>query len=211
MVYHVINRGNGRATVFHKDGDYESFEKLIDQACQRLPVEVFGHCLMPNHFHLVVRPRRDGDLSRWMQWLMTAHVRRYHSHYQTTGHVWQGRFKTFPVKADDHLLVVLRYVERNPLQARLVQQAEDWRWSSLYWLGRSRRPEWLSDWPVERPRNWRWLVNQPQTDDEVHAMQCSMTRGAPYGDPAWVRRTAKRMDIESTLRPRGRPRTHAKK
>ena len=118
MCYHVINRGNGRADVFHKDGDFQAFVDLIGLSCQRLPLEVFGYCLMSNHFHLVVRSADDGDLLRWMQWLLTSHVRRYHRHYRSSGHVWQGRFKAFPIQADEHLLTVLRYVERNPLRAK---------------------------------------------------------------------------------------------
>lgn len=211
MIYHVINRGNAKATVFHKDQDYEAFESLIGQACDRLAMRVCGYCLMPNHFHLLLYPHDDGDLSRWMQWLMTSHVRRYHKVHQSSGHIWQGRFKAFPIQADDHLLVALRYVERNPLRARLVRKAEDWPWSSLHWLGRKSRPDWLVDLPTERPDRWRWLVNQPQTDDEEQAMRLSMQRGTPYGQAAWIKRTAARLGLESSLRPRGRPRNDAKK
>ena len=120
MWYHVLNRGNRREVVFHKPGDYDAFIEAMVGANARLPMDLLGYCLMPNHFHLVLRPHHDGDLGRWMQWLLTAHVRRYHRHYVTTGHVWQGRFKAFPVEDDDHLVTVLRYVERNPLRAELV-------------------------------------------------------------------------------------------
>ncbi len=93
----------------------------MPQANERLPLRILGYVLLPNHFHLVLWPRRDGDLSRWMQWLLTSHVRRYHRHYHGSGHVWQGRFKAFPIEQDEHLLAVLRYVERNPLRANLVR------------------------------------------------------------------------------------------
>ncbi|HUG92922.1 MAG TPA: transposase [Planctomycetaceae bacterium] len=98
ICYHVLNRGNARAEVFHKDGDYRAFLTLIRDACERRAMRVIGHCLMPNHFHLLLWPRKDGDLSRWMQWLLTAHVRRYHRHYGGSGHVWQGRFKAIPIQ-----------------------------------------------------------------------------------------------------------------
>jgi putative transposase len=106
--YHVFNRGDGRAQVFHKAGDYEAFLGLIAEAQGRLPILVLGYCVMPNHFHLVVRPYGDGDLSRWMQWLLTSHVRRYRRHYGSSGHVSQGRSRAFPVQDDEHLLTVLR-------------------------------------------------------------------------------------------------------
>ena len=119
--------------MFHKEGDYAAFVDLLAAANERLPMRMLGYVLMPNHFHLVLWPHAAGDLSRWMQWLLTIHVRRYHRHYHSSGHVWQGRFKAFPIEQDEHLLTVLRYVERNPLRAGLVERAEDWHWSSLAW------------------------------------------------------------------------------
>lgn len=133
LCYHVLNWGNGRAEVFPKEGDFAAFVELMAQANERVPMRILGYALLPNHFHLVLWPRDDGDLSRWMQWLLTTHVRRYHRHYHGSGHVWQGRFKAFPIQQDHHLLTVLRYVERNPLRAKLVRRAERWAWSSLAW------------------------------------------------------------------------------
>ena len=134
--YHVLNRGNARQEVFHKPEDYAAFLRLMAEANERPQgpsMRILAYCLMPNHFHLVLWPRDDGDLSRWMQWLLTSHVRRYHRHYGGSGHVWQGRFKAFPIQKDDHLLAVLRYVERNPLRARslAVRKAERWPGSSV--------------------------------------------------------------------------------
>jgi putative transposase len=214
ICYHVINCGNARAEVFHKDGDYEAFVDLMAAACRRLPMRVPGYCLMPNHFHLVLWPRVDGDLSRWMQWLMTSHVRRYHGHYRSSGHVWQGRFKAFPIQQNAHLLTVLRYVERNPLRAGLVERAQDWAWSSLRWQGKRGRihaPEFLSDGPVERGANWSTTVNRPMTDEELLAVRTSVNRGSPWRDPNRQGRTAARLGLEASLRPRGRPRSKDEK
>src|SRR5688572_11712041 len=186
--YHVLNRGNARADVFHKHADFEAFVALFEPACERLRMRILAYCLMPNHFHLVLRPYDDGDLGRWMQWLMTAHVRRYHRHYHTDGHVWQGRFKAFPIQADEHLLTVLRYVERNPLRADLVRKAQEWRWSSLALRSQRPTPTILSPSPVKLPRNWAELVNRPQTETEVEAVRRSIARGTPLGGAAWQRR-----------------------
>lgn len=206
LCYHVLNRGNGRAAVFHKPEDYDAFVGLFAPACERLQMRILGWCLMPNHFHLVLRPYDDGDLGRWMQWLMTSHVRRYHRHYHGDGHVWQGRFKAFPIQADEHLTTVLRYVERNPLRAALVERAEQWRWSSLALRAQRPVPAILSPSPVQLPRNWTATVNRPQTEQEVAALRRSIARGAPLGSALWQRRTADRLGLEQTLRPRGRPR-----
>ena len=211
VCYHVLNRGNGRAKVFRKEGDFAAFLDLIAEANERLPLRLLGYVLMPNHFHLVLWPHGDGDLSRWMQWLLTSHVRRYHRHYGGSGHVWQGRFKAFPIEQDEHLLTVLRYVERNPLRANLVRRAEEWNWSSLSWRPSRRRPKILANWPVPCPRNWLSLVHEPQNDLELNALRHSIARGAPYGGERWSQRIAEQLGLESSLRPRGRPRKYPKK
>ena len=154
LCYHVINRGNGRARVFHNEADYREFLKLLTSASDRLPLRLLAYCLMPNHVHLVLWPHEDGDLSRWMQWLMTTHVRRHHRRHGTDGHLWQGRFKAFPIQRDEHLLAVLRYVERNPLRAGPVERTEDWPWSSLGAADPAPVPP-LHRGPVPQPANRR--------------------------------------------------------
>src|SRR5260221_11811046 len=130
MIYHCLNRGNGRQRLFHKPADYEAFITILGQAMDRTPVDLLSYCLMPNHWHLVLRPAGDADLASFMRWVGVTHVRRHHAHYHTRGggHLYQGRFKSFPAQDDRHLLTVLRYVEANALRARLVDRAEDWRW-----------------------------------------------------------------------------------
>jgi putative transposase len=207
VCYHVLNRGNGQRPVFHKEGDYHAFLKAIGHANVEVPVPVFAFCLMPNHFHLVVRPKEDGDLSLWMHWLQNTHVRRYHQHYKTSGHIWQGRFKAFPIEADEHLLTVLRYVERNPVRAKLVRRAERWPWSSArWWTPEAERPSYLEPGPVERPGDWLEWVNQPVTAGELETIRRSVHRGTPFGNAAWIQQTAEQLGLQATLRPRGRPR-----
>jgi putative transposase len=204
--YHVLNRGNARAEVFHKPEDFEAFANLFEPACERLPMRVLGWCLMPNHFHLVLWPRGDGDLGRWMQWLLTSHVRRYHRHYQGSGHVWQGRFKAFPIQRDEHFLTVLRYVERNALRASLVKRAEEWRWSSLGCRMTQDSDSLLGPLPVQLPSDWRNLVNRPQSEAELAALRRSIARGTPFGSESWTKIAVRRLGLQATIRPRGRPR-----
>jgi putative transposase len=210
--YHVLNRGNGRAEVFHKADDYEAFLGMIAEATGRIPMRVLAYCLMPNHFHLVVRPCGDGDLSRWMQWLLTTHVRRYRRHYGSSGHVWQGRFKAFPCQDDGHLLTVLRYVERNALRAGLVARAEDWPHGSLHAARTAAVPVSLEPIP-EKPARASWIkrVNRPMGEAELAAIRRCVVRGAPFGETDWSARTASELGLESSLRPRGRPRKSSEK
>jgi putative transposase len=205
ICYHVINRGNGRAEVFHDNDDYDAFVRLMVDAHARLPMRVLAYCLMPNHFHLVLWPNADGDLSRWLQWLLTAHVRRYHRRYQTSGHVWQGRFKAFPIQEDDHLLTVIRYVERNPLRANLVKKVQNWRWSSLTAMAANPPLLFLHPGPTPRPSKWLERVAEPWTEAELERVRHSIQRGTPFGESDWTAQTAAQLGLESSPRPRGRP------
>jgi len=211
VCYHVLNRGNARKDVFHKKEDHAAFLALMMEAKERLPMRVLGWCVLTNHFHMVLWPHNDGDLSQWMQWLMTAQVRRYHRHYHSSGHVWQGRFKAFPIEEDEHLWTVLRYVERNALRANLVRRAQDWRWSSAAMLGGGEYAGLLDPGPVPRSRDWLDWVNQPQSEAELAALRTCIARGMPYGNETWQHATAERLGLESSLRPRGRPRIADKK
>ena len=203
--YHIINRGNDRAQVFHADGDYQAFITLLREASLRIPVRLLGYCLMPNHFHLALWPHHDGDLSRWMHWLLTAYVRRCHRWYDSSGHVWQGRFKAFPIEQDAHLLTVLRYIELNPVRAHLVARAEDWRWSSARTWRESVRGPRVEAGPVARPESWLEWVNGAMEETDVHRIRQSVNRNAPFGSDTWTAVTAERLGLDASLRPIGRP------
>lgn len=210
VCYHVFTRGNSRQTVFHDAADFDVFTNLLRRACVARPMGLLAWCLMPNHLHLSLRPVGDGDLGPWMQWLLTSHVRYHQRRYATVGRIWQGRFKAFPIQQDDHLLTVLRYVERNPVRAGLVADAARWPWSSA---GNRRRdtgdplhPDGLpAPSPVDLPRPWNEWVNRPLTEAELAAVRECALRERPYGDRAWVYGAADRLGLRSTLNPRGRP------
>jgi putative transposase len=208
-VFHVLNRANGRLTLFRKPEDYLAFERVLVEAHRRVPLRLLDWCVMPNHWHMVLWPRRDGEVSEFLRWLTLTHAQRWKAAHAAVGHghLYQGRFKSFPIEADPSLLTVLRYVERNPLRAGLVTRAERWRWAScrVRLHGPPQLAALLSEWPVEPPRDWLGWVNTPQTAAEEEAVRTCLRRGRPYGDQAWVRRTAQRLGLGHTLRPRGRP------
>jgi putative transposase len=208
-VYHVLNRANARMTIFENDGDYEAFEKILRQAVERTETRLLAYCLMPNHWHLVVWPREDGELSRFVGWLTLTHTQRWHAYRSSTGsgHVYQGRFKSFPIQQDEHLYAVARYVERNALRANLTRRAEQWPWGSLSrWLrGSAEDRSLLASWPVPRKSGWGQYVNAPQTQAELTAVRRSVHRGNPFGDEPWSKRAVHRLGLESTIRPHGRP------
>lgn len=208
MLFHVLNRAVGRRTLFSKESDYLAFENVLAETLRIRPMRVCAYCVMPNHWHFVLWPERDGELSAFLQQLTNTHVKRWkaHRHEVGDGHLYQGRFKCFPVQTDDYFYNVVRYVERNPLRANLVEQAQWWPWSSL---GRGLRAgpvaSILADWPLPRPRDWTAIVNRAQSECELAALRHCILRGCPYGHEEWIDTTAKALDLEITLRPRGRP------
>ncbi len=212
VIYHVLNRANAREPIFQDAGDYEAFLRIVAEARERVGMRILAWCLMPNHWHLVLWPVHDGDLSKFTGWLTLTHTQRWHAHRRTagSGHVYQGRFKSFPVQEDDHFLSVCRYVERNALRAGLVRKAEDWPWGSLHaYVHGGMQAELLAPWPIRRSANWVQHVNAVQTEAELAAIHRAIQRGQPYGDDRWTKRIANRLALETTLTPRGRPRKTA--
>ena len=208
VAHHVINRGNDRRMVFHKAGDYKAFIALMAEAQDRHPVRLLTYCVMGNHFHFVLWPETEDAIPAYMRWLMNTHIRRYQKHYGSCGlgHIYQGRYKNFPIQSDRHLLTVLKYVEANPLRASLVGRAEEWRWSGLCPDDSIVRPG-LSTSPVARPHDWVSWVNESFDEPTLQRVRYSVKRGAPYGDETWTTQFAEEHGLEFTLHRHGRPRS----
>jgi putative transposase len=183
---------------------------VLAEAVGRDRMRLLADGLTLNPWHLLLWPAGDGDLSRFVRWLTLTHTQRWHAHHHTagSGHLDQGRFKSFPVQSDAHFGTVCRSVERNAVRAGLVARAEVWRWGSLWRAQPSPAAPGpsLSKWPVERPADWVERVNRALTPAEEESVRRSLQRGQPFGDPRWQTLTATRLGLGSTLQPRGRPR-----
>ena len=217
LIYHVINRGNNQQTVFEREGDFLAFLKAIADLKERKPFDLYGDCLMSNPIHMLIRPR-EGSISRIVQGLLVSHTQRYHLFHRSCGHVWQGRFKSPVIQDDDHLLTVLRYIEANPLRAKMVEQAGDYRWSSFPGHGRGESNDLLDPllpyaalaaYPAVRQRRWSAYVHQTPEEAELAAIRRSNETGLPYGERGWVDRLCRQMKLDLTIRSRGRPRKDA--
>ncbi|BDY13950.1 transposase [Hydrogenimonas cancrithermarum] len=203
-IYHVINRGNMRMRIFDDDEDYNYFLDLLETAKKREPVRVHAYCLLPNHFHLMLVPQKEGGLSRFMQWVMTSHVRYYHKKNKTSGHVWQGRFKSFIVQQESYYLTLMRYIEANAKRAGLVDDAGVWRYGSLYERIHKSR-SLLDETYLDLGDGWHDFVNEPIYAAELEKIRNSVNRQAPLGTPEWQKQTAAELGLLSTLNRRGRP------
>lgn len=208
IVYHVLNRANGRLRIFKKGGDFLAFEKILAEGLAHFPMRLLGYCLMGNHWHMLLWPRGDGDLSTFMQWVTMTHSQRWHAAHGTAGmgHLYQGRFKSFPVQSSEYYLTVLRYIESNPLRAELVESSADWQWSSLaIRQGIEKDGLSLHAGPIPLPDKWLGLVDLLPNEADLEKLENCIRRGSPYGSDMWTVRMAERLDLTSTLRPRGRP------
>ncbi len=184
-VYHVINRANNKATLFKKVEDYVDFEYLLNEVRETFDMRILAYIIMPNHWHLLLYPRHDGDLGRSMHWLATSHVRRHHSRYQTIGHghLYQGTYKSFLVQTDPHFLTVLKYIERNAVRAKLSKTTELWRWGSAYRRinGTAKQKLLLAECPVTLPRNYvRWL-NDPEPSEVLDELRKCVNTSQTHG------------------------------
>jgi putative transposase len=214
LVYHVINRGNNQQQVFFSEGDCFAFLKALAELKARKPFELYGYCLMKNHFHLLMRPLGT-SVSRIMQSLLVSHTQRYHKYRGSGGHVWQGRFKSPIVQDDNHLLCVLRYIEANPVKADIVPRAGYFRWSSFlsHGLGKPNglldkivAYEQLAPTPVLRQKRWDAYVHQEPEEAELIAIRRSVETGLPFGENTWVENLCANLKLDLSTRPRGRPR-----
>ena len=190
--YHALNRANGRLRLFKKDADFAAFEQVLLEAFERVPLRILGYTVMGNHWHFVVWPRQrqNQQVTDFFRWLTHTHTQRWHAHHGTAGmgHLYQGRFKSFPIAADEHLAAVLRYIERNRRMHGTVDE------QAL-----------LAESPVKLGRLWREHVNEPQNEAELAAIRRCIARGRPFGGEAWQTKVAQQLNLQHTFRPRGRP------
>ena len=190
--------------IFGKSGDFAAFVKLLHEGRERCRMRILGFCLMHNHWHLLLWPRKDGGLAKFVGWVSTTHVRRWREHRGTSGegHLYQGRYKSFPVQDDGHFLTVLKYIEQNPKRAKMVEEAGEWPWSSAS-RGCSLA---LDEGPLDRPRDWDKQLDKPLDAGVLEALHVSVQRGRPFGERSWVERTVKKLGLGHTVRDPWRPR-----
>ena len=209
-IYHVIGRGLKPKPMFRSEEDYHDFDTVLSQAIDRLEPRLLAYCVLPKHWHLILTPRKDGDLSKLMAWLTTTHSARWHAKPRRagTGGLYERRFRSFPVQDNVQLLDVMRFVEAHPRRVGLVESVDDWRWSSACRraVANEAALPMLSIPPVPLPHDWSEQLSSEMPAETVERINQCIHRSCPYGENAWVQKTATRLNLETTLRPRGRPR-----
>ncbi len=211
-LYHVINRANGRLQIFDTKSDYLLFEELLREAKALTDIRILAYVVMPNHWHLILHPKNDGDLGLFMHRLTNAHTRQVHVRTKTigSGHLYQGRYKSFIVDTDTYLLTLIKYVERNPVRAQLTRQCEDWQWGSAWRriYGTREQQKLLDPSPTPLPHRYKTWINTPDKDDDLLDIRQAVNKGVPYGRERWVDTMVSKYHLETTLRAPGRPRKY---
>lgn len=208
-VYHIVGRGLRPKPMFRADADYQEFETVLAQAVQRFEPRLLAYCVLPKHWHLVLTPRKDGDLSKLMAWVTITHSARWHTKPRRagTGGLYERRFRSFPVQDDVALLCILRFVESHAKRSGLVKAVHDWQWSSAARrtkVSASDAPV-LSSLPVVLPSDWADQLHLEMVPETLERIKHCIERSSPFGEATWVQSIATRLNLESTLRPRGRP------
>jgi putative transposase len=207
QIYHIINRGNRRDDIFHDDEDFKTMLSLLRSAKKKFEVKIYAYVLMNNHYHLVIYTKYAQSLSKCMQWIGTSYVRYYNKRYQTTGHLWEGRYKSFIVQEENYLLMLIKYVEANPKRAKIVKDASDYAYGSAKERNSDNSLLLLDNAPITLPDDWKSFVNSRDKKSDLEMIRNSVNRQAPLGEQEWQNRVAKEYGLEGSLKPLGRPKS----
>lgn len=215
LVYHIINRGNNRQAVFKEEEDFAAYLKTIGRFKEKYSFKVYGYCLMDNHTHLIIEPTKPHTLSKIIQAITLSHIRLYHAKYQSSGHLWQGRFKNPIIQTDEYLLQCLKYIELNPVRAHIVSVPQDYRWSSykFHAFGKDesmlldKDPAYLSlaDTDSARQKAYRDFLTMKDDENFVERIKKSMASDSILGSDSFIDSLREKISLAEP-RPRGRPR-----
>jgi putative transposase len=203
--HHVTQRGNRRQTTFFSDGDYRLYKSLLAEWCAKTGTKIWAWCLMPNHVHLVLVPSHSDGLRAALGETHRRYTRHVNEREGWRGHLWQERFASFPMD-EPHCLSALRYVELNPVRARLVNRPEDWAWSSARAHLRG-AADGVTDLAGGQAMvsDWRAFLAEGLQGDAHEAIRAGERNGRPLGSTAFRSDIERLTGSDLTLRPRGRP------
>ena len=192
--HHVTQRGNRRQQVFFSDDDYLAYRALLAQSCRDAGVAVWAYCLMPNHVHLIMVPRDEDGLRAALADAHRRYSRAVNFREGWRGYLWQGRFASFPMD-ENYLLACARYVELNPVRARLVARPRDWRWSSARAHLSGDDDKLVRAAPLlSRVDDWKAFLGEGLDGVAREAIRSAERTGRPLGGEGFVRRLEKRLE-----------------
>lgn len=207
--HHITQRGNRRMQTFFGDEDYAAYKALVAEHCKLAEVDVWGWCLMPNHVHLILVPSNEDGLRAALGEAHRRYTRRINMREGWRGHLWQERFASFPMD-EPHLLSALRYVELNPIRAKLVRKPHRWRWSSARAHLEGRDDGLTTMAPtLDRVRDWQAFLSEGIDEEELDRIRMHSQTGRPLGSDDFIEKLEADLDRSLKPRPPGRPRKNA--
>ncbi|MBM3252826.1 MAG: transposase [Candidatus Omnitrophica bacterium] len=216
LTYHVLNRGNNRQITFAGDKDYLHYLDILRRYKEKFNFKIFAYCLMSNHIHLLIKTSQDGTISEIMKAITIAHTRYYHKRYKTTGHIWQGRFRSPIVSDDEYLLTLMCYIEQNPVRAGIVEHPERYPYSSYHsqikiekdnLINREENPVFLGlgNTMEERIERYREFASSLLDDDKLKLIHKSLNGQIQFSSERFLKQIEVWLAIRKKRR-RGRPR-----
>jgi len=203
--HHVVQRGNRRLKVFFSDADKEIYLELIRRHAQKCGLSIWAYCLMDNHVHMVMVPKEGDSLARGLGEAHRKYTSLINIRENWKGYLWQGRFISYPMDGG-HLFAAVRYIERNPVRARIVSRAEQYKWSSAPAHVLDAQDKLLSACPLtEEIKDWASYLGQKDEDSEVRKLVAHERTGRPLGDKAFVKKLEELTGRALAPKKRGRP------
>ncbi|AMV33830.1 hypothetical protein VN12_17005 [Pirellula sp. SH-Sr6A] len=208
--YLTVCRGLDGLTIFPDDEAFQAFTSILQESLERCEPRLLAYALLPDQWLALVVPRKDGDLSKWIGWITSVHAmrNRHLTPDAPSRGIYERRYRSFPVQDNERILDAILYIESLPLRLGITSDPTAYHYTSMHPRASadSKTSNWISPPPVHLPASWESQLREGLDNEKLAAIQKCIKRGAPYGDPVWVERMAKRFRLESTLRPRGRPR-----
>ncbi len=204
--HHITQRGNNKNTIFFDDEDYSKYLTLLEKYKTKYYLDIFSYTLMPNHIHVKAIPKQLDSFSRTFNYTQMCYTQYFNKKYKKVGHLWQSRFFSCPLD-EQHTYAVTKYIELNPVRAKLVKNPEDWKWSSARdhldieqgIISLSSR-EQILDIP-----NWREYLRIEPSEELIETINVCTLKGKPLGDKAFFEMLENKLGISLASRPKGRP------
>jgi len=199
--HHIIQRGNRRQQTFFNKDDYLLYKKIMREFCRKHDISVWAYCLMPNHVHMILVPKTEDGIRLAVGEAHRRYTSLINKREQWKGHLWQGRFSSYPMD-EKHLIVAARYIEQNPVRAKLVNKAEDWPWSSAYSHLNMKDDDLVSVQPLlDLVPDWQEFIDIDA--DGMDMLRSYERTGRPLGDVNFVKRCEKKINRVLQYQKRG--------
>ncbi|MDD5291877.1 MAG: transposase [Candidatus Omnitrophica bacterium] len=212
--HHIILRGNNRSAIFYNDKDRRFFIECIKESKEKTKSKIYAYCLMTNHVHLLIEPSKKEGLGNMMQSLGRKYVQYINRTHKRTGTLWEGRFKSSVVSKDEYLLTCSRYIELNPVRAKIVKHPIDYVWSSFGFKAEGKQDALLDEDPIyeslgktleERQENYKEIFRENISERELSLIRNTTQKGGIFGNEKFLERITESIGRNVFWRARGRP------